>query len=86
MRGQQGLPAPGGSFYPGGIARYDAKSGYKGDEDGVVVEFRASRTWSGNTSWNGEHAHTFDTGNAGGGTAHNNMQPSIVVYMFQRTG
>jgi len=86
VRGQQGLPAPGGSFYPGGIARYDAKSGYEGDEDGVVVEFRASRTWSGNTSWNGEHAHTFDTGNAGGGTAHNNMQPSIVVYMFQRTG
>lgn len=61
------------------------------DEYGITIEpyqgtMPNSRTWSGNTSWNGEHAHTFDTGNAGGGTAHNNMQPSIVVYMFQRTG
>lgn len=86
VRGQQGLPAPGGSFYSGGLARYDAKSDYDGDEDGVIVEFRASRTWSGNTSWNGEHSHNFTTNNTGGNQAHNNMQPSLVVYMFQRTG
>lgn len=86
LRGQQGLPAPAGAFYPGGLAHYDADSEYNSDEDGVVIEFRASRTWTGNTSTNGEHTHTFTTASAGGGEAHNNLQPSIVVYIFRRTG
>ena len=38
----------------------------------------------GHTSWDGNHSHSLSR--TGGGQPHNNMQPSIVVYMFQRTG
>lgn len=64
------------------------RGGYK-DEEGTVygtANFTASRTWSGNTSWNGTHSHTMTTDDTGGSQAHNNMQPSLVVYMFRRTG
>jgi microcystin-dependent protein len=40
-----------------------------------------------NTSTDGAHTHTISgsTGNAGSGNAHNNIQPSIGVYIFERT-
>lgn len=68
--------------------RNTIQGGYS-DGSGAVYgtgSFAASRTWSGNTSWNGDHSHEFTTNNIGGNQAHNNMQPSLVVYMFQRTG
>jgi microcystin-dependent protein len=42
------------------------------------------------TSTDGGHTHTltitpFDTGTTGGGSAHNNLQPYITVYMWRRT-
>lgn len=37
------------------------------------------------TSSNGSHTHTLTINNTGGNNAHNNMQPYLVVYIFQRT-
>lgn len=80
------------STYKGSGAFYVSTNGNWNDEGGDYhkdyprrMSFDASRSWTGNTSSNGEHTHSFTTNNAGGGQAHNNMQPSIVVYMFQRT-
>lgn len=44
--------------------------------------------WSqmGGTAGAGGHSHSVGTDNRGGGQSHNNIQPSVVVYMWRRTG
>lgn len=37
------------------------------------------------TGGGGSHSHTFTTASTGGGGAHNNIQPSVVVYIWRRT-
>ena len=75
-----------GAFFISGRGNWNDEGGSYHDNYPSVMSFEAARSWSGRTSTNGSHAHSFTTENAGGGQAHNNMQPSLVVYMFQRTG
>lgn len=58
---------------------------YRGNLDNRLLEFRASRNWSGNTSENGGHTHTINVGSTGSGTAHNNMPPYLAVNIWKRT-
>lgn len=75
-----------GAFFISGRGNWNDEGGSYHDNYPSVMSFEVARSWSGRTSTNGSHAHSFTTENAGGGQPHNNMQPSIVVYMFQRTG
>lgn len=47
----------------------------------VRIPATTSNAASGSTALSGE----FNTGNAGSGNAHNNLQPSITCYMWKRT-
>lgn len=40
---------------------------------------------SGNTGAAGSHSHTITVNNTGSNTAHNNIQPYLAVYYWQRT-
>ena len=52
-------------------------------ENGIPINFDASRSWTGSTSTNGNHAHTI--GNTGSGTAFNTISPYITAYVWRRT-
>ena len=68
-----------------------------GGESNAVVNFKASRSWTGSTSTtgahthsvtvnsNGAHTHTGTTNGTGSGTAINIMPESIAVNVWQRT-
>lgn len=74
----------GGAFYTcdAGSAPWASMSDIQGNTQGLG--FAASRTWTGETSINGDHSHTVTIGNTGGSQAHNNTPPYLAVYMFKR--
>lgn len=63
-------------------------------ENGIPINFDASRSWTGSTSTEGNHTHTVSlsggnhthtTTNVGGGTPLNIMPPYTTVYAWRRT-
>ncbi len=59
----QYLPTPTGAFYFNGLA-WEAPGG--GNRGNWLLNFKASRDWSGNTSSSGSHTHTATCSSAGG--------------------
>ena len=89
--GYGGGPTSSGAFYT-----YTTGTGI-GNTDGgdEWIYFDAARSWSGETSWNGNHYHTLSTSwsgnhshttnNTGDGLPLNIMPPYTTVYMWRRT-
>ena len=63
-----------------------SSSGSSGSDGGGIIEFDASRAWSGETSSNGAHKHTFTTGNNTGVNAiygaSSTVQPPAMIGML----
>lgn len=72
-----------------------ADTGSEGRGGGFMINFDASRAWTGKTSaavahahsitQEPNHTHTVTINSTGGNTAMNNMQPYLAVYMWKRT-
>lgn len=77
----QYMPAPTGAFFAKGKATEAEGRGHNGE---WLLNFDASRAWTGATSSDGGHTHTVTVEKSGQGVAHNNMQPYLAVYMWQR--
>lgn len=72
-----------GAFYEGW--RWNARIKSGGNDDwGSYYAFNAARTWTGETSSNGAHAHAVSVGATGGGQAFSIRNPYLAVYMWKR--
>ena len=75
------------SYYGGAFSFSSRSTSYNdkisGGSANVVVNFNASKSWTGETSSNGSHSHSI--GSTGKGTAFNVMPPYIVAYVWRRT-
>nr|DAG77420.1 MAG TPA: baseplate wedge protein [Caudoviricetes sp.] len=73
-----------GAFYATDVA------GTKGMDDGgsmkshYQINFDASRAWSGETSWQGQHNHAVGVDNTGGSQAFSVRNPYLAVYIWKR--
>jgi hypothetical protein len=91
--GVSGAAEVGGAFYLSPTGRGHISTTVAGGNSNY--SFEASRTWGGETSWNGNHYHTLSTSwsgnhshttnNTGDGLPLNIMPPYTTVYMWLRT-
>ena len=74
-----------GAFYATDVG------GTKGMDDGgsmkshYQINFDAARSWSGETSYAGQHSHAVAVGTAGGGQSFSLRNPYLAVYIWKRT-
>lgn len=81
------FPAASRRGSPSGAFEYLQTGDQDGDDDGWggrYWKFTASKTWTGETSSNGDHSHTVSVGDTGGSKAHSIMQPYLAVHMWKR--
>lgn len=72
-----------GAFYQG---KYQPSYGAATvHDDWKGIDFAASRSWSGATSYNGYHSHHVTVNNSGNGESHENMPPYVTYYCWERT-
>lgn len=72
-----------GAFYQG---KYQPSYGVANvHDDWKGIDFAASRSWSGATSYNGYHSHPVTVNNSGNGESHENMPPYVTYYCWERT-
>ncbi|MEE0357818.1 MAG: hypothetical protein UDN31_09500, partial [Phascolarctobacterium succinatutens] len=72
-----------GAFYQG---KYQPSYGAANvHDDWKGIDFAASRSWSGATSYNGYHSHPVTVDNSGNGESHENMPPYVTYYCWERT-
>lgn len=72
-----------GAFYQGKYKpSYGAATVH---DDWKGIDFAASRSWSGATSYNGSHSHPVTVNNSGNGESHENMPPYVTYYCWERT-
>lgn len=87
-----------GELYSGGAYTGQATGAFTSDltsvgyvrDDGLHAgncvrhSFVASRSWSGETSYSGNHTHVLSVSNTGENKAHSIMQPYLAVHMWKR--
>lgn len=72
-----------GALYENGRFNAAIKHG-NSDDWGSYVYFDASRAWSGETSWQGQHNHAVGVDNTGGSQAFSVRNPYLAVYIWKR--
>lgn len=70
-----------GAFYYGDVV---GDQGATSDGKARLAYFNAASSWTGETSWAGNHAHSVSVENTGGSRAHSIMQPYLAVHMWKR--
>ena len=74
-----------GAFYTYSTWTGNKKTAGSDSSHGAVINFDASRSWTGNTSSVSNHTHSLSIGNNGSGQAYDSRPKYISVYMWIRT-
>lgn len=82
--GDGNVQQAGGAFYPGGSGLYSMGTYLPINIGGQVDVFDASRTWSGYTSWNGDHTHAITSTSGLIGATNNILTNGLKVRVYCR--
>nr|DAR32934.1 MAG TPA: baseplate wedge protein [Caudoviricetes sp.] len=73
-----------GAFWTTSHSRSNTSAGGGDGAPWYKFNFSADRSWTGQTSWSGDHAHEVYIGNTGGGNPFSVRNPYVAVYMWKR--